>query len=99
MAAELVIAPEAERDLADAFAWYETRRVGLGEESLGCVDPCTEAIRHTPDMYVLVHASFRRGLARRFPHAVFYEHVEDVVTVYAVLHTSRDPDKWHQRLL
>ena len=32
MAAELIIAPEVERDLAEASAWYESRRAGLGEE-------------------------------------------------------------------
>lgn len=30
MAAELVVAPEAEQDIADAYAWYEERRPGLG---------------------------------------------------------------------
>jgi hypothetical protein len=30
MAAELVIAPEAEQDIADAYGWYEGRRAGLG---------------------------------------------------------------------
>ncbi len=39
MAAELIVAPEAEQDVADAYAWYENRRPGLGEEFLGCVDP------------------------------------------------------------
>jgi hypothetical protein len=38
MAAELVLAPEAEQDIADAYAWYESRRVGLGEEFLSSVD-------------------------------------------------------------
>jgi hypothetical protein len=38
MAAELIIAPEVEQDLAEAYAWYEARRVGLGEEFLSCVD-------------------------------------------------------------
>jgi hypothetical protein len=31
MAAELVFGPEAELDIAEAYAWYEARRVGLGE--------------------------------------------------------------------
>lgn len=44
MAAELIIAPEAEQDLAEAYAWYEGRRSGLGEEFLSCVDACVEAI-------------------------------------------------------
>jgi toxin ParE1/3/4 len=38
MAAKLVIAPEAELDLAEAYVWYEKRRVGLGEEFLNSVD-------------------------------------------------------------
>jgi hypothetical protein len=33
MAAELIIAPEAEQDIAEAYDWYESRRVGLGEDS------------------------------------------------------------------
>ncbi len=49
-------------------------------------------------MYAIVHESYRRGLVRRFPYAVFYEHNGNTVTVYAVFHASRDPSKWRQRL-
>ncbi len=98
MAAELIIAPEVEEDVAGAYAWYENRRLGLGEEFLSCVDACVEAIRRTPHMHALVHENYRRGLVRRFPYAVFYEHTEGAVTIYCVFHTSRDPDRWRQRL-
>jgi plasmid stabilization system protein ParE len=98
MAAELIIAPEAEQDIAEAYAWYEGRRVGQGEEFLSCVDACIQAIRRTPQMHAVVHEGYRRGLVRRFPYAVFYEHAGDTVTVYCVFHTSRDPKKWRQRL-
>ena len=98
MAAELVIAPEAEQDIAEAYAWYEGRRVGLGEEFLSSVDACIETIRRTPDMYSTIHANYRRSLVRRFPYAIFYEHVDGSVTVYCVFHTARDPSKWRQRL-
>lgn len=98
MAVELVLAPEAEQDIADAYAWYESRRPGLGEEFLSCVDACIEAICRTPRMHAVVHENYRRGLVRRFPCAVFYETEQSTVTVYAVFHTSRDPQKWRQRL-
>lgn len=98
MAAELVLAPEAEQDIAETYAWYEARRVGLGEEFLSSVDACLESIRRTPQMCVAVHESYRRALVRRFPYAIFYEHVEGKVIVYCVFHTSRDPGKWRQRL-
>ena len=67
MAAELITAPEAEDDITDAYAWYESRRPGLGEEFLSCVDACMEAIRRTPQMYALAHESYRRGLCAAFP--------------------------------
>jgi len=98
VAAELVIAPEAEQDLAEAYAWYESRRPGLGEEFMSCVDACIEAIRRTPGIHAPVFEDYRRGLVRRFPYAVFYEHAQARVTIYAVFHTSRDPGKWRQRL-
>jgi plasmid stabilization system protein ParE len=98
MAAELVIAPEAELDIAEAYAWYEGSRVGLGEEFLGSIDGCIEAIRRQPDMLPLIHEGYRRALVRRFPYAVFYEREEKAITVYAVFHTARDPGKWRQRL-
>ena len=44
MGANLVVAPEAELDLTEAYIWYEARRVGLGEEFLGSVDACLERI-------------------------------------------------------
>ena len=38
------------------------------------------------------------ALVRRFPYAVFYEYAEPTATVYSVFHTSRDPEKWRERL-
>ena len=97
MAAELITTPEAGEDIAEAYAWYESRRPGLGEEFLGCVDACIEAIRRAPRMNP-VRENYRRGLVRRFPYAVFYEYTADKVTIYGVFHTARDPRKWRQRL-
>ena len=98
MPVELVIAPEAELDIAEAYLWYEARRAGLGEEFLSSVEACLEGIRRRPEMYPFVHEGCRRSLIRRFPYAVFYEMSAATVTIYAAFHTSRNPDKWRQRL-
>lgn len=98
MAAELIVAPEAEQDIAEGYAWYEEQRVGLGEEFLSCVDACIEALRRMPEMHAKIYESYRRALVRRFPYAVFYEYAEGTVTVYSVFHTSQDPEKWIRRL-
>jgi plasmid stabilization system protein ParE len=98
MAAKLVLAPEADSDITEAYVWYEQRRIGLGEEFLTAVDACIERIRRQPEMYPVVHESYRRALVRRFPYAVFYEYAERTVTIYSVFHMSRDPEKWRARL-
>ena len=98
MVAELIIAAEADQDIADAYAWYEGRRAGLGEEFMTCVDAYIQAIVRTPEMHAVYYETYRRGLVRRFPYAVFYEHAEDKVTIYGVFHTSINPAKWRERL-
>ena len=90
--------PEAGLDIAEAYAWYEDRRLGLGEEFLSSVEACIEGIRRRPALYAIVHEQYRRSLIRRFPYAVSYEYSGATVTIYAVFHTSRDPDKWRRRL-
>jgi plasmid stabilization system protein ParE len=98
MAAKLILAPEAEQDIDDAYNWYEERRLGLGEDFLSCVDACIQRIRRNPETFAKVHEEYRRAMVRRFPFVIFYEHEEGTVTVYCVFHTSRDPDKWRERL-
>jgi plasmid stabilization system protein ParE len=51
-----------------------------------------------PELHRKVHEDYRRALVRRFPYAVFYEYTRETVTIYAVFHTSRDPEKWRLRL-
>ena len=98
MAAELIMAPEAEQDVAEAYGWYEAQRTGLGEEFLTRVDACIQAICRTPEMHATIHENYRRGMVRKFPYAVFCEHAAGKVTVYCVFHTSQNPDKWRSRL-
>ncbi len=69
MAAELIIAPEAERDIEEAYDWYEGQRVGLGEEFLGCVDASIEGICRWPQIYAVIYEHYRRALVRRFTSA------------------------------
>ena len=98
MAVELITAPEAAIDLAETYCWYEGRRPGLGEEFLSCVDACIQGICRNPEMYAVAHENYRQALVRRFPYTVSYEYTSNTVTVYCVFHTSRDPQKWRERL-
>jgi plasmid stabilization system protein ParE len=98
MNAEVIFAPEAEQDIAEAYNWYEGRRVGLGEEFLSCVDASIQKIRRDPNLYPVIYKEYRRTLVRRFPYVVFYEFFDTTVWIYSVFHTSLDPGKWRARL-
>jgi plasmid stabilization system protein ParE len=99
MNTELNLAPEVEKDLDDAYYWYNERRIGLGEEFLTCVDACLQAILRNPESHPIIYGNCRRGLVRRFPYAVFYEHTGNMIIVYAIFHTSQNPQKWRRRVL
>ena len=85
MAGSLIITPEAQQDLDQAYAWYEARRFGLGEEFLSCVDACIESVCRMPKMYAVVHETYRRAKVRRFPYTIFlfcfFESDQQTVTV------------------
>jgi toxin ParE1/3/4 len=97
MSYQIVIRPEAEAELADAFAWYEGQRPGLGHELLLSFEAVLDAIRENPESYPVIHKSIRRALIRRFPYGVFYLMETVTVVVVAVFHASRDPQAWRDR--
>ncbi len=96
----VVLVPEAERDVREAYLWYEGQSPGLGMEFLRCVEAALDSIGRLPLACPVVHGSYRRKLVRRFPHAVYYEAGRGVdrCVVYAVFHFSQDPEKWRVRL-
>src|ERR1017187_5270932 len=91
MLVELVIAPEAELDIADAHVWYEGRRAGLGEEFLSSVDACLEGIRRRPEMYPVVHEGYRRSLIPAFHTSCFTNRrrLRSRSTLYFILLATR----------
>jgi plasmid stabilization system protein ParE len=98
VAANLIFAPDVVADLSDAYDWYETQRIGLGDDFLQRIDACVQGVLRQPEMYGIIHKGYRRALVRRFPYAIFYEYENNTVTVYGVFHTSVDPEKWRRRL-
>lgn len=94
----LIIRPEAESDLAEAYAWYEERVPGLGSDFLLRVDAALSSIKRSPGMYPFVHKNVRRCLIRRFPYGIFYVFESNQIVVLAVLHAKRDPRAWQERV-
>lgn len=98
MTATIIVQPEAEADLAEAFAWYERRQQGLGGEFLDAIDRVFERIAEHPLLAPQVWREARRTAPRRFPYAVLYVERGQTVYILAVLHQRRDPQLSRKRV-
>jgi plasmid stabilization system protein ParE len=52
MAKNLIILPQAEQDITEAYNWYQERELGLGEEFLRCIDASIQMIERNPEIYL-----------------------------------------------
>jgi plasmid stabilization system protein ParE len=93
----VVINPLAEEDIAEAKAWYNRQRDGLGDEFLEGVDEALNQIGQWPKLSRKVHQELRRKLVRRFPYGIFFRIDDTQITVVAVYHCKRDPRGWEIR--
>jgi plasmid stabilization system protein ParE len=97
MSMKLIIRLQAKADLAEAKSWYDKHQKGLAGEFRLCVEEAMERIRRMPELHAEMDNGVRRCLVRRFPYAIYYKLEETRVVVIAVMHTSRDPDRWRDR--
>ncbi|WP_373540063.1 type II toxin-antitoxin system RelE/ParE family toxin [Chamaesiphon sp.] len=51
----LIIRPEAELDLEDAFTWYESQETGLGSKFVRAIDNYMSTIGRNPLEYRLIY--------------------------------------------
>lgn len=95
---DLVIRPEAEADLAEAYAWYEQRRQGLGQDLLREVERKLDNLQSLPESFPLVYKDVRRALTKRFPYGIYFLIDNARVVVIAIFHAKRNPKSWQRRV-
>lgn len=86
-----------ESEVAESIAWYDQQESGLGDAFLDAVDAVITRIADTPLAFPLIHGQTRRVLVRKFPYAVYFRLSRERVIILAVMHTSRDPERWRSR--
>lgn len=59
MSRRLIVRPEAEAEMADAFDWYEDRVSGLGSVLLLCAYGVPSAFWRSPEQFPGVHRIVR----------------------------------------
>jgi plasmid stabilization system protein ParE len=92
----LILRPAAETELADAAAWYEAKRPGLGDQFLDAVDSALSTIADAPTTwpYWKPPQPYRKYVLARFPYVVFFTVDAEAVTIVAIAHGKRRPGYW-----
>ncbi len=98
MTLPLIITPEAEEDVAEAKAWYNRKRAGLGDEFVLSVEAALDHIRRVPGGATEIAPGVLRVVVRRIPYGVFYQVDQDQIAVVAVYSRKRDPRGWQGRV-
>ena len=93
----VIVSPEAENDLKEAFSWYEDNRTGLGYDFLLQVDAGINFINRNPEIHPIEYRGARKHLIKRFPYKIIYLVEEERIIVLAVLHSKRSPDLMKKR--
>ena len=90
MTSRIVVQPEAEADLVEAFGGYERRQSGLGHAFLDEIDRVFAGIAEHPLLAPRIWREARRALPRRFPYPVLYVTRGETVYILAVSQQRRD---------
>lgn len=93
----LVFRLEVREELDEAYNWYESQQIGLGDDFLDCVDETLNLICQMPKSYAVIYRDVRRAVVQRFPYAVYYRVISSRVIVTAIFHGRRDPKLWQAR--
>lgn len=94
--------PEALLEYAEAAQYYlQEAPAGVAEAFITAVESAVAGILAAPTQWrVVEEPGIRRYVFRRFPFVLYYlwEAEQGRVTVYAVMHCSREPGYWRQRI-
>ena len=88
----LIVAPQAEADLRENFAWYEERSSGLGYAFIQNVETKLETIFRSPQIFRKRVGAYRLAATARFPYAIYFiwDETNRIITVRRILHFKQD---------
>ncbi len=89
------LSSRAQKEITEAWNWYEDRQPGLGDRFLRDVTARIYKIQQTPDRYPTRFKLFKETLITDFPFLIIYRinKSKKIVRIVSVFHTSLNPKK------
>ncbi len=95
---KLIINSFAEQDMEDACMWYNLKKKRLCNEFIEELDTVFIRIVNNPFQFPLFEKKIRKAIINQFPYSVFFYIEKEIVNVFAVFHTHRNPKVWKKRI-
>lgn len=94
------ITPFAEVDIRKSIDWYNNASMGLGKRFYNCVKTAFSHVQENPKHFPIRYRSVHTASVNKFPFLIHYKINEPkkVIVVLGVIHTSRNPDIWDDRV-
>jgi toxin ParE1/3/4 len=89
---------EAADEVVDGYEWYLKRSPQAASAFLSEVDRAIDSIQATPAMFAAYLHGTRRYLLKRYPYAIVYRELSDLIQIVAVAHLKRRPGYWKSRV-
>jgi hypothetical protein len=91
------ILDEAQEDLIEGFQFYEKREIGVGSYFLDCLFADIDSLVLSAGIHQIVYG-YHRCLSKRFPFAIYYDVLGELIRVHAVLDCRKKPSWIRTRL-
>ena len=91
------ILDDAQEDLIEGFRFYETRETGVGSYFLDCLFSDIDSLLLFAGIHQVVYG-YHRSFSKRFPFAIYYDVLGELIRVHAVLDCRRNPSWIRKRL-
>jgi toxin ParE1/3/4 len=90
--------PEALAEYEAAALRYAERDPAVGQRFMVEVEHTIDRILESPTRWRVIDEDVRRCLTHVFPYGVLYTIEADFVLIVAVMHCSREPGYWKERI-
>ncbi len=90
--------PDALEEYEDAALFYGTREDGLDARFQTIIEEAIEDVCSTPEAWPPFLEDTRRRVVNVFPYSVIYISEEASVLIVAIMHDSRKPGYWLNRI-
>ncbi|MBB6502033.1 type II toxin-antitoxin system RelE/ParE family toxin [Pedobacter cryoconitis] len=95
---KIKVFPEALDDIQKATDWYNEQSYGLGTRFQKQVVQQINKLNKTAEVYTVRYSNVRCMVIKKFPFMIHFLIEDEIVVIFAIFHTSRNPKIWDKLL-